>query len=236
MLRRLIFLFAILPAAAFAGPQENPNAITVTSKAPPPSAVNAVPPPPPEPLRGTGHPHTCLQNYPEAAVKAGIEGTTTLSFRVTAQGTVTQVNVAKSSGNADLDDAAVACASTWTYQPATNDGVPVEVRWQAVVAWKLHDASPMSWVPSGSCTKFAAVSAAMLKGIPGRSWIGYRVVADGTAISPVILASSGNTELDRAAVRCVAGHHFILDTQPIPPAGLMQDIMVDWNYELAASK
>ncbi len=169
-------------------------------------------------------------------MKAGIEGTTTLSFKITAQGAVTQVTVAKSSGNEELDAASVACASTWTYKPATKDGVPFETPWQATVAWKLHDDSPLTWTPSGPCTKFATVTAAMLKGIAGRSWIGYRVMADGTAVSPAILASSGNAALDRAAESCVAARRFIVAARPIPPEGLTQNIVVDWNYELAPPK
>ena len=169
-------------------------------------------------------------------MKAGIEGTTKLSFVVTTQGAVTRVTVAKSSGNADLDDAAIACASTWTYKPARKDDVPIEVPWQASVAWKLHSDMPLSWAPSEPCTKFATVTPAMLKGIAGRGLIGYRVMADGTAGSTAILISSGNAELDRAAARCVGARHFILDGRPIPPDGLAQNIVVDWNYELASSK
>lgn len=237
MLRRLILLFAILPAAALADPQGNPDGTTISKE---PGATNAAPPPPPVTLsanpRSASRAHSCWRNYPQAAMKAGIEGTTVLSFTVTAQGTVAQVAVKTSSGNADLDHAAVACASAWTYKPGTKKGAPVDTPWQATVAWKLHEDWPLTWAPSEPCTKFATVTAAMLKGIAGRSWIGYRVMADGTAVSPAILASSGNAALDRAAESCVAARRFIVAARPIPPEGLMQNIVVDWNYELASSK
>jgi TonB family protein len=80
----------------------------------------------------------CLRNYPEAAKIAGIEGTTTLAFTVTEQGAVADVRVAKSSGNADLDNAAAACAAQWRYKPARPDGKPAAVPWSATVQWKLH--------------------------------------------------------------------------------------------------
>jgi len=80
----------------------------------------------------------CLKSYPAAAMKAGIEGTTMLAFTVTEQGTVSDVKVVQSSGNADLDDAAATCAGRWHYKPATRDGKPVAVSWQATVQWKLH--------------------------------------------------------------------------------------------------
>jgi TonB family protein len=79
----------------------------------------------------------CLRNYPEAAKIAGIEGTTTLAFTVTEQGAVADVRVAKSSGNADLDNAAAACAAQWRYKPARPDGKPAAVPWSATVQWKL---------------------------------------------------------------------------------------------------
>ncbi|HWA88997.1 MAG TPA: TonB family protein [Rhizomicrobium sp.] len=109
--------------------------ITVTNKPPPPAPPvhQAVSTP-----VSVGRAHTCLQNYPEVSVRLNEEGTTTLSFKVTTEGTVTDVSVAKSSGSDRLDNAAVACAAKWHYKPATNDGTPVETPWQANVQWKLH--------------------------------------------------------------------------------------------------
>jgi protein TonB len=82
--------------------------------------------------------HSCLDHYPKDAKDAGIGGMTTLVFTVTEQGTVADVRIAKSSGNAGLDNAAAACASLWHYKPATTDSKPVAVRWQANVEWKAH--------------------------------------------------------------------------------------------------
>jgi TonB family protein len=82
--------------------------------------------------------HGCLDHYPKDAKDAGIEGMTTLAFTVTEQGMVAGVRIAKSSGNADLDNAAAACASLWRYEPARKDSKPVATPWQATVQWKLH--------------------------------------------------------------------------------------------------
>lgn len=48
------------------------------------------------------------------------------------------VTVAHSSGSQELDQAAVECASSWTYRPAQKNGRPVEVPWQAEVNWMLR--------------------------------------------------------------------------------------------------
>ena len=111
MLKHLAVLLLAIPAAALAdAPAQNP------------------------PAKGPG----CLAHYPQAAKDAGAEGTTRLDFTVTEQGKVTDIGVARSSGNADLDAASVTCARLWTYKPATKEGKPTAVRWSATVQWKLH--------------------------------------------------------------------------------------------------
>jgi protein TonB len=86
-----------------------------------------------------GVPHTCQQYYPLTLQQQGIAGTTSLSFLVTSHGQVRDIAVAQSSGNGDLDAAAVACAKRWRYKPATKDGNPIEAPWVAKVVWALPD-------------------------------------------------------------------------------------------------
>jgi protein TonB len=135
MLKRWIFLLAVLPFAALADGQP---VITVTANPPPPLTKNPNPPPPPTTPLATGRPHNCLSHYPEAAMKAGIQGNTILDFVVTEKGAVADVRVTKSSGNADLDDAAASCVSQWVYKPATQDGKPFAEPWRATVQWAMH--------------------------------------------------------------------------------------------------
>jgi protein TonB len=110
--------------------------ITVTNKPPPPAppVVHAAVSTP----VSVGRAHVCQQNYPEVSVRLNEEGTTMLSMKVMTDGSVSGVSVAKSSGFPRLDDAAVSCASRWHYKPASQDGAPVEMSWQANVQWKLH--------------------------------------------------------------------------------------------------
>ncbi len=106
------------------------NTITTQSKM-------ATPPPISSPA-SIGRPHVCMQDYPAISQRLGEEGTTLLAFHITAQGEVTNVTVAKSSGSERLDNAAVNCASNWRYKPAVESGHPVEVPWRAEVQWVLH--------------------------------------------------------------------------------------------------
>jgi protein TonB len=115
------------------------NTITVTNKPPPPA-----PPPPPVHQAVTtpvsiGRAHQCTQNYPEVSIRLNEEGTTTLSFKIGVDGSVSGATVSKSSGSERLDAAAISCVErSWHYTPQKVDGQPQETTWQANVQWKLH--------------------------------------------------------------------------------------------------
>ena len=96
----------------------------------------------PEPIPGkgpvgipTGVPHDCFQFYPEAEQKAGIDGESRLRFTVTESGDVRDPVVVQSSGNANLDGAALRCVTTWTYHPGVKDGKPIAESREAEVIW-----------------------------------------------------------------------------------------------------
>jgi periplasmic protein TonB len=86
-----------------------------------------------------GRPHTCPQMkwYPPQAIRLNHEGTTTLSFTVGTDGSISNITVANSSGHDELDQAAVSCAAGWTYKPAIQNGQPVAVPWKTSVRWNL---------------------------------------------------------------------------------------------------
>lgn len=112
------------------------NAITqVQNKAP-------VPPPPAPPAQITaprteGRPHECQSQYPPLSRRLSEQGIVTVHFTVQADGSVSGVAVAKSSGFSRLDDAAIECASKWRYFPATNGGKPIAVATEANVRYQL---------------------------------------------------------------------------------------------------
>ena len=60
--------------------------------------------------------------YPEVARQHGWEGTVTLHLELRADGTVGDVQVARSSGHEVLDTAAQETAKTWKHTPVTQDG------------------------------------------------------------------------------------------------------------------
>jgi len=63
--------------------------------------------------------------YPEVARERDLEGVVRVEADVRADGTVADVRVVRSSGVAAFDDAAVSAVRSWTFAPATIDGVAV---------------------------------------------------------------------------------------------------------------
>jgi protein TonB len=66
-----------------------------------------------------------LPVYPTAAQRAGLSGTVVLHIDVGAEGNVSAVRLAASSGHAVLDAAALQAARRWRFRPAQRDGRPV---------------------------------------------------------------------------------------------------------------
>jgi TonB family protein len=62
-----------------------------------------------------------------------------VEFFIKANGTVHSPRIRRSSGYADLDNAAVACVLRFTYRPAIQNGKPVEVSWITRVMFRLAD-------------------------------------------------------------------------------------------------
>ena len=80
-----------------------------------------------------------LPAYPAVARRRGWEGTATLTLDIAADGTVSAVRVAESSGHSLLDESAEEAALTWTFAPALRDGRPEASRVTMPVTFRLTD-------------------------------------------------------------------------------------------------
>jgi len=68
-------------------------------------------------------------DYPEGARRRNIQGTVRVSFYVDETGTVSNGSVSESSGNTELDEAALAAIRKWKYRPrAPGSGMACSVR------------------------------------------------------------------------------------------------------------
>jgi protein TonB len=105
------------------------------------------PPPPQPPTTVASSPATAAQSiartitrppYPPIEKRLGHEGTVSLRLMISADGTVTDAIVTRSSGYPALDAAAVAwITSHWRYRPATRDGKPVTSQANANMKFEL---------------------------------------------------------------------------------------------------
>ncbi len=136
----------------------------------------------------------------------GSEGTTTVGFTITAQGTVENPVVERSSGDEMLDLAALTCVKRWLYTPATKDGIAVPAKWEANVMWKLnHDEERAFAQEPRHCARFYGITHATK---PIRFTIVAYKVEGGEVSAAVTLISSGDSDLDEKAVECVKTYRF----------------------------
>lgn len=84
--------------------------------------------------------HT-IPPYPPLSIRLEEQGTVMLRLEISADGSVTNASVEKSSGSSRLDQAAIAWViQNWRYQPATHDGVAVPTTTEAAVKFDLRNA------------------------------------------------------------------------------------------------
>ena len=82
-------------------------------------------------------PKKCSIEYPKASLMNEEQGTTTASFLVTADGTVTESKIDKSSGFKNLDRALVKGLTSCKFKPGTKDGAPAQTWTKIDYAFKL---------------------------------------------------------------------------------------------------
>ncbi|MBX9901900.1 MAG: TonB family protein [Burkholderiaceae bacterium] len=75
--------------------------------------------------------------YPKGALLAEVVGTVTLEFFIDVDGKVLESKVAKSSGNASLDNAALSALMLCKFKAGTVDGKPEKARLALNHVWKL---------------------------------------------------------------------------------------------------
>ncbi len=90
------------------------------------------------PRYALGSRHTPAPPYPEQARWRGHEGAVMLAARVTADGTVIDVRVIRSSGHGSLDRAARRAVRGWRFHPATRAGTPVPGEARVTIRFALR--------------------------------------------------------------------------------------------------
>ena len=129
-------------------PQQNVIANT-TNQAPPTHDIRPAPPAQPAPAaKAPSGPartpavvdfNTCSKpEYPKSSLRNEETGTSTILFKIAADGSVQGAAIQKSSGFRDLDRAAMAALSKCRFKPATENGTPVESSQPVQYVWTLE--------------------------------------------------------------------------------------------------
>ena len=128
-----------LSAFGEAMPQESPD--PPAPDLPPPLDLLAAPPADEERAQVLAAPQALgriVPVYPRSARRRGHEGDVTLEITVAADGSVSDAEVAASSGHEELDRAALQAMCTARFAPATADGMAVEGRVRLTFDFRLR--------------------------------------------------------------------------------------------------
>jgi len=104
-------------------------------------AIKAVPQPKavtPLPLVPPTVSYRVLPEYPVSALEQGLQGTAILSIYVGLGGVAERVEVASSSGVAELDNSAVKAVSQWKFSPAMQGGAAVASWFEMPVRFQIN--------------------------------------------------------------------------------------------------
>ena len=79
----------------------------------------------------------CKAEYPKASLMNEEQGTVSMSFLVSPDGSVVESKLEKTSGFKNLDKAAIKSISACKFKPGTKDGAPAQTWTKVDYAWKL---------------------------------------------------------------------------------------------------
>ena len=184
-------LLVLAPAISWA---DDTSVRSVPAATPSPSSVVSI-----------GRPHTCGGYYPLEAIQNMVQGATTVAFTIEADGTTHDISVAITSGNSDLDKAAIACVSHWLYKPAEKNGEPVAAPWKARIVW-IYPTIPLPVGYSSVAHQcFSAASLAVVHADPAIDLaVAYWIDADGSISAPRVAQPSPDPAFDAAILKCIA--------------------------------
>jgi TonB family protein len=170
------------------------------------------------PMRPIMATHT-IPPYPEVSVMTNESGTTLLEVHIGADGVPDAASVVNSSGSLRLDAAAADhVKSTWRWNAPVQNCQPMAVRTRVSIKWDLRDRPDTGLQPP-------TVNMDVKDYPPGarqrreEGAVGLMVVVspDG-AVTPVVTASSGFSELDEKSVELAKTWRFApasLDGRPV---------------------
>jgi TonB family protein len=186
--------------------------------------------PPVSPREG----HHCSDDlYPRSALNNLVTGGATVGFTIGTDGKVSGVKVITSSGSPDIDQASIACVSSWTYRPAMRAGVPVATPWRSQVKWDILP-GPFAGISHATGAKHhcgerprdPANPAA-----PGLAVLDFAIDTEGNVTDLSLQQSSGDKVFDAYAMKCVSAWQYTVTAINGVPVRTFRRAHIDWNAQ-----
>ncbi|MBV8977402.1 MAG: TonB family protein [Alphaproteobacteria bacterium] len=169
---------------------------------------------------------------------AGIDGATHVTFHLRPDGNAETIAVAKSSGDASLDNAAVKCLNEVPFD-TKKMAVPEQgADLAAVLDWRAEylrratvplaaDVEPPLLLSRTPCNREPIPG--YLLPIRGPTMLQFLIATDGSVQQARVLKSSGTALLDDRAVSCVAGWHYAPARKDGAPTAIEWRGDIDWH-------
>jgi TonB family protein len=209
--------------------------LPASAQSPNPSAApTQTSPPTPPPASVLGQmPPTCDPYLLPGVTVSPTTPSTYFSYRFAADGSIHDVALYRSSGNSDLDKAALACANaTGRSAPIMRGGNPIEGTWVGAVSWseRWHQfirPDRITGIIPPCYLHCPRVAVRMHE--EGTARVSYRITATGDVSNATIVKSTGYGALDQASLDCVSGWHYYPVTQNGVPVEVEQVMNVAWR-------
>jgi TonB family protein len=157
---------------------------------------------------------------------------TLFQYRLKADGSVHDASLLRSSGNTNLDKAALACADNAPRQEPMVAGVRAQILWVGGISWAypphgFFEPNPDGG-PAGACRSWYPPDA-VSRHQQGDTIVGFRIGKDGNPKDETVVQSSGSTFLDDAARHCVHTFKYFPSTEYGEPVELDKSARIEWR-------
>lgn len=194
---------------------------------------NPAPPPEfhPPPI---GAPTGCDKFLPSGLTIPQSSNGTLFSYRQSSDGQVHDATLLRSSGNNDLDKAALACANGSHLHLEIVGGIPAAISWVGGIDWARPGHPFFEPTPDGAINlcRFYYPPDAIRRNQQGTVVVGFRIAADGSVNDGIIVQSSGSRALDRASQKCVESYRYFPAKRNEQPVEIDRASRVIWRIQL----
>ena len=151
--------------------------------------------------------------YPAAVCDSGIEGSVEVALTILRDGGVGWVKVLHADPPGYFEQAAVDGVRRWRFEPARQDGRPVECRLLTRVRFTLVDTVDTSSQPLATDRPDPAYPARLrVEHVEGYAEVQFELAADGSVLQPRIITAMPRGEFEVAALEAIRSWRFPPDS------------------------